>query len=35
LGQFWRALKSKILVYFMDIWNILPSFSVCYYHLII
>jgi hypothetical protein len=33
LGKFWRVLEWKMLVYFMAIWNILPSFGIFYDHL--
>jgi hypothetical protein len=35
LGKFWRALKWKMLVQFMAIWNILLPFGICHGHLII
>jgi hypothetical protein len=35
LDNFWRALKSKIQVYFMAIWNILRPFGIFYGLLVI
>jgi hypothetical protein len=32
LGIFWRALKYKMLKYFMALWNMLRSFGICYGH---
>jgi hypothetical protein len=34
LGKFWRALYSKMLIYFMAIWNILRTFGIFYDHLV-
>jgi hypothetical protein len=34
LGKFWRALKWKMLVYVMVIWNILRPFDILYSHLV-
>jgi hypothetical protein len=34
LGKFWKVLQWKRLVYFMDIWSILLSFSIFYEHLV-
>jgi hypothetical protein len=34
LDKFWRALDWKILIYFMDIWNILQTFGIYYDHLV-
>jgi hypothetical protein len=34
LGKFWRALEWKMLVYCMNIWNILRPFVIIYGHLI-
>jgi hypothetical protein len=30
LGKFWRGLDWKMLIYFLTIWNILPTFGVFY-----
>jgi hypothetical protein len=35
LGKFWRALKWKMLVHFMAVWDILWQFGVFYGHLVI
>jgi hypothetical protein len=35
LGKFWRALKWKILVYFIVIWNILRPIGIFYDHLVL
>jgi hypothetical protein len=32
LGKSWRALAWKMLIYFMDIWNILLTFGIFYDH---
>jgi hypothetical protein len=32
LGKFWRALESKMLIYFIAIWNILRPFGIFYDH---
>jgi hypothetical protein len=34
LGKFWRVLRWKMLVYFMDTWSILRSFDIFYGHLV-
>jgi hypothetical protein len=34
LGKFCRALDWKMLIYFMAIWNILPTFGIFYDHLV-
>jgi hypothetical protein len=34
LGKFWRALDWKMLIYFMDIWNILRTFGIFCVHLV-
>jgi hypothetical protein len=34
LGNFWRTLHWKILMYFKDIWNILRTFGIVFYHLV-
>jgi hypothetical protein len=34
LGNFWRVLQWKMLVYFMDTWSILRSFVIFYGHLV-
>jgi hypothetical protein len=34
LGTFWRALDWEMLIYFMAIWNILPTFGIFYAHLV-
>jgi uncharacterized membrane protein len=34
LGKFWRALNSKMSIYFMAIWNILQTFGIFYDHLV-
>jgi hypothetical protein len=34
LGKFLRALDGKMLIYFMDIWNILRTFGKFYDHLV-
>jgi hypothetical protein len=34
LGKFWRALDLEILIYFIVIWNILPTFGIFYDHLV-
>jgi hypothetical protein len=34
LGKFWRAIDWKMLIYFMDIWNILHTFGIFYNHLV-
>jgi hypothetical protein len=34
LGQFWKVMQWKILVYFMDTWSILRSFVIFYRHLV-
>jgi hypothetical protein len=33
LGKFWSALYGKMLIYFMDIWNISRIFGIVYDHL--
>jgi hypothetical protein len=33
LGKFWRALYSKMLTYFMAIWNVSWTFGILYEHL--
>jgi hypothetical protein len=32
LGKFWKAVDWKILIHFMTIWNILPTFGIFYDH---
>jgi hypothetical protein len=34
MGNFWRALQKKMLVYFMGIWSILQPFGILYGHLV-
>jgi hypothetical protein len=34
LGQFWRALQWKTIVYFVDIWSILRPFDILFGHLV-
>jgi hypothetical protein len=34
LGEFWRVLQWKMMVYFMDTWSILRSFVRFYGHLV-
>jgi hypothetical protein len=33
LGKFWKAPDWKMLIYFMAIWNILPTFGIFYNYL--
>jgi hypothetical protein len=35
LGEFWRALDWKLLLYLMAIWNMLPPFGIFYDHLVL
>jgi hypothetical protein len=35
LGKFWRALDGKMLIYFMDIWNILRTFGKFLLHFVL
>jgi hypothetical protein len=35
LGNFWRSFEWKMMVHFSTIWNILRSFGIMYYHLVI
>jgi hypothetical protein len=34
LGKFWRALDWKMLIYFMAVWNILPTSGIFYDHFV-
>jgi hypothetical protein len=34
LDKFWSALDWKMLIYFMDVWNILRTFGIFYDHLV-
>jgi hypothetical protein len=34
LGNFWRVLKWKMLIYFIDIWSILQPFGTLYEHFV-